>query len=367
MSQNYSAARFSYFQSESALKFDDDLSLSDELRDLSSVLFPLWIKRDLSLGNLRFVEKLNDTGFEFIFLSIDDDRYRGVVIVEKLSKKAAASVDGASHNEACPVEEGDNPKTVLVVDDNAAARMIIAGQLSKLKVAFDMAENGKVAVEKAEKKRYSLILMDISMPVMDGLEATEEIRKRLPEPDCHVPILALTAASLIEMNERIYASGMNGYLAKPVRQAELMQAIDPFINKSLIPVAGDTSSDLFSVTESIDLSYLKDVSRGDLEFAAEIINSFLETNSKLLADINYTLSVGEIKKCREYCHKIKPVFSYLGLRKVIPLMEEFHSGLQKPEINVRGELILLKQITGLAATATGDLREIHTKMLKKIA
>ncbi len=367
MSLNYSVARFSYIQSEGTLKFDDDLSLKDDLYQLSTVHFPLWIKRELSLGNLRFVENLNNTAFEFVFLSLDEDRYRGVIISEKLSHADSFPVDTSKDAPLEPSNMDNSDKTILVVDDNADARMIISGQLAKLKVTVDLAENGRVAVEKAEKKRYSLILMDISMPVMDGFEATSEIRNRFPEPDCHVPILALTAASLSELNEKIYASGMNGYLSKPVKQDALAQAIDPFINKPRSPVVEVNSVDLFIVTESIDLTYLRDVSRGDLKFAAEIINSFLETNAKLIADLNYSLSVGEIRRCRDYCHKIKPVFSYLGLRKVIPLMEDFHSGLQKQEVDVRGELMLLKNISWLAATATSDLREIYSKMLKQIA
>lgn len=358
MPNNYSVARFSYNQSEDSFRYDDELPLTADLVALTQELFPVWLKRELGPGNHRFIEKLNDLAFEFICHPVGKGEYKGVVIVDSPPLIAVSKSDNSTVSEEIPV------RSVLIVDDHDHARIIVGGMLKKLGIDYDLAENGEEAIAKAREKNYSLILMDLSMPVMDGFEATVGIRTNFPEPECNVPILALTAASFSEINQKIYSSGMNGYLSKPIKINELLAAIEPYISDSKMPQLAEKPADLFIVSASIDLSYLKDVSRGDLKFASDIILSFLQSHVRLLADIRYTLSVGEIRKCREVCHKLKPVFAYLGLKQIIPLLERFHSTLHRPGFDRHAQTVLLESIAGLTATAAGDLREIHLKMLK---
>lgn len=364
MPNNYSVARFSYNQSEDSFRYDDELPLPSELIALTQELFPVWLKRELGPGNQRFIEKLHDLAFEFICHPVGKGEFKGVVIVDSPPLIVVDESDDSSVSGSAPVSEEIPVRSVLIVDDHDHSRIIVGGMLRKLGIDYDLAENGEEAIAKAREKNYSLILMDLSMPVMDGFEATVGIRTNFPEPACNVPILALTAASFSEINQKIYSSGMNGYLSKPIKINELLAAIEPYISDSKMPRLAEKPADLFIVSASIDLSYLKDVSRGDLKFASEIILSFLQSHARLLADIRYTLSVGDIKKCREVCHKLKPVFAYLGLKQIIPLLERFHSTLHRPGFDRHAQTVLLESIAGLTATAAGDLREIHLKMLK---
>jgi signal transduction histidine kinase/CheY-like chemotaxis protein len=109
---------------------------------------------------------------------------------------------------------------VLVVEDNSVNRKVATAILHKLKVDVEHAENGKIALEKVQNGDFDLILMDCSMPVMDGYEATRIIRS-MPEPVCNIPIIALTANALAGDESRCREAGMDGYISKPLRFATI--------------------------------------------------------------------------------------------------------------------------------------------------
>ncbi|HEX2525750.1 MAG TPA: ATP-binding protein [Geminicoccus sp.] len=113
---------------------------------------------------------------------------------------------------------------VLVVDDVVANRELLAAMLGRYGHRIDLAENGVLAVELAQHAEYDLILMDIQMPVMDGLEATRRIRQ-LPAPACNVPIFALTANVMANERARYLTAGMDRCLTKPVIWADLLAAL----------------------------------------------------------------------------------------------------------------------------------------------
>jgi signal transduction histidine kinase/CheY-like chemotaxis protein len=101
---------------------------------------------------------------------------------------------------------------VLVVEDNAVNRRVAVGLLQKLGYAVDAVTNGREAVERVAAAEYSLVLMDCQMPVMDGFDATREIRKR----GCQIPIVALTARAMRDDEQQCLDAGMNDYLSKPI-------------------------------------------------------------------------------------------------------------------------------------------------------
>jgi len=101
--------------------------------------------------------------------------------------------------------------SILVVDDNAINRMVTKKMLEKENVVCDLAKDGQEAVDKVRKGTYDLVLMDVNMPVKNGLQATREIR----EFNQKLPILALTAAEMEDMKDEIFQSGMNDIVLKP--------------------------------------------------------------------------------------------------------------------------------------------------------
>ncbi|MEM9632470.1 MAG: PAS domain S-box protein [Pseudomonadota bacterium] len=112
---------------------------------------------------------------------------------------------------------------VLLAEDNATNQIVVSHTLEKAGCDIDIANNGKEAVQAAQKRDYDCILMDISMPEMDGIEATKRIKEGRRNAD--TPIIALTAYSLRGDRERFMTSGMSDFLAKPVEKHDLLACI----------------------------------------------------------------------------------------------------------------------------------------------
>ena len=112
---------------------------------------------------------------------------------------------------------------VLVVEDNRVSQTLAEAVLKKSGHTVTIAENGREAVELVERETFDLILMDVMMPEMDGLEATQVIRSRENESGAHIPIVAVTAAS---DRETCLTAGMDEFIEKPIRWFELAATIE---------------------------------------------------------------------------------------------------------------------------------------------
>jgi len=116
------------------------------------------------------------------------------------------------------------PLQILLVEDNPINQKVAARLLEKAGHTVVIAGNGKEAVDQVSGHLFDLVLMDISMPEMDGLEATQVIRTR-ESGERRLPIVALTAHAMVGDRERCLAAGMDGYVTKPVQVQVLLQAM----------------------------------------------------------------------------------------------------------------------------------------------
>ncbi len=139
-----------------------------------------------------------------------------------------------------PVDDAGQPASIaplhiLLAEDSLPNQKLAIGVLKKWGHTVDVANNGLKAVEAWATQKYDLILMDVQMPEMDGLQATREIRNREADLSGHIPIVAMTAHAMTGDREECLASGMDGYVSKPVRKEELINAIVPL----LLPKLGE--------------------------------------------------------------------------------------------------------------------------------
>lgn len=122
------------------------------------------------------------------------------------------------------LKKNSPPKKILLAEDNKVSQFVMRKILAKRNYEVDVADDGNMVLDKYRTGHYDLILMDIQMPVVDGITATKEIRKT----DDKTPIIALTAYALQGDRERFMSHGMNGYLSKPVDAEKLYDLIDRF-------------------------------------------------------------------------------------------------------------------------------------------
>ena len=119
---------------------------------------------------------------------------------------------------------------ILVVEDNSINSMIVVNFLKKWGLNAELAENGLEAISLVKQKKFDLILMDLEMPVMNGYEATTEIRKLKDKHKKSIPIIALTASAMLDVQNKIFSLGMNGFVLKPFNPAELKKKIAEILN-----------------------------------------------------------------------------------------------------------------------------------------
>ena len=121
-----------------------------------------------------------------------------------------------------------NPKNILIVEDNSANLQLAAFLLKTGGFAIGSATNGAEAVEAVKTGKYDLILMDVEMPGMDGLTATQFIKAN--SAFAHIPIIALTAYAMKGDKERCLAAGCSGYITKPIDTREFVRTVSAFLN-----------------------------------------------------------------------------------------------------------------------------------------
>ena len=123
---------------------------------------------------------------------------------------------------------------ILVVDDNEMNVKVAMGLLAPYLMQIDTAEDGRQAIRMVRKNNYDIVLMDHMMPVMDGVEATQEIRKLSEEDYQKLPIIALSANATSEAKELFLQAGMDDFIAKPIREKELVACIQKWLPENLI-------------------------------------------------------------------------------------------------------------------------------------
>ncbi len=148
----------------------------------------------------------------------------------QMSKRTKASNDGLT-----------GPLRILLAEDGLANQKLAVGLLKRWGHHVTIANNGREAVDLWESEPFDLILMDIQMPEMDGIDATRLIREREEGTDAHISIIAMTAHALKGDKEKCLAAGMDAYVSKPIRQRELQAAIAGLCIQTSVPAADQQS------------------------------------------------------------------------------------------------------------------------------
>jgi PAS domain S-box-containing protein len=226
-------------------------------------------------------------------------------------------------------------KEILLVEDNEMNRLVATTTLNYYGAVITEAINGAEAVELLKKFEYDLVLMDMQMPVMDGLEATRVIRNELQST---VPIIALTANAIKGENEKCITAGMNDYISKPFDEQNLVNMIAKWLGEkdNIIVKEENKGTNLL-----YDLSNLKAISRGDDNFIKKMIMLFMEQVPSSLVEIHAAVEQNDFIKISAVAHKIKPSIDNMGIGSLKNVIRQIESLAQKnqhsQELNLKIE------------------------------
>ena len=204
--------------------------------------------------------------------------------------------------------------TVLLVEDNAVNQRLAVRLLEKMGHRVVLAANGEEGVEKLVGGNYDVVLMDIQMPVMGGLEATRKIRELEENGGKRTPIVAMTAHALKGDREKYLAAGMDGYVSKPIRSERLYREIQRVTRQPLGP--GETQTQREGDTEEraarLDVSDLLGRVENDRELLGELVEIFRGDLPRYLAELEQAVQAGDAQAVARTAHTLKGMLSNLA-------------------------------------------------------
>ncbi|MEM9919282.1 MAG: response regulator [Bacteroidota bacterium] len=223
---------------------------------------------------------------------------------------------------------------LLVVEDNPMNQKLIGKILEMWHCPFDIAASGEEAIQYSQKQKYDLILMDIHMPEMDGCETTQHIRSDRQNINMESPIVALTAAALLDEKNRAIEAGMDDFLTKPFAPKQLSEKIQHWTSQ--VEDTGAAGQQKFTSTKQamvkVDLQYLHNLSKGDDQFVQDMITIFLREIPNAMTAMKKAHEAHDWRELEAIAHRIKTNYMMVGMKE----QEEIALKLEK---NIRQNLI----------------------------
>jgi PAS domain S-box-containing protein len=236
---------------------------------------------------------------------------------------------------------------ILMAEDNPVNRTIATTMLTRRGHTVVVAENGEEAVAAFDQHEapppFDLILMDVQMPVLDGLEATGRIRRNERVSGGHIPIVALTARAMAGDRELCLQAGMDDYVSKPLRADELMAAIERVVPAPLAParepdgarpdrLRADATFDPDTAMASVD---------GDAELLAEVVRIFREEARRTMTEIDRAIRDGEATSLDRAAHRLKGSLATFGARTAAALARQLETMGRSGDLHGTGDLAVM--------------------------
>ncbi len=260
--------------------------------------------------------------------------------VQSPAKRPVSVLAAPPHNDEAPPLA---PRfRVLVAEDNRTNQMVAAGMLALNDCACVFAADGAQAVRAAQRERFDLILMDCSMPEMDGYEATAHIRLAELASGRRTPLLAMTANTQSGDAEKCLAAGMDDYLAKPITLVELRQKLEKWLPagdsgsdspETTATAAGSAPATALPSVASISTSGACPVNRAVFDKVREIlgdslvqaIQPYLEDAPRCIDTLQQALGRGDLASAGEAAHTLKGASANLGAETLAQLAQQVES------------------------------------------
>lgn len=247
----------------------------------------------------------------------------------------------------------DRKLHVLLAEDNVVNQKVAAGLLKKWGNTVVVVNNGHEVLTAFSQDVFDLVLMDVQMPEMDGLEATVAIRAQEKSSGTHVPIIALTAHAMQGDRERCMAAGMDGYLSKPLQPSELLDIVCSVVAPAESEVKNECDIAVHE-QDIFDPAALLARVDGDAELMQEIVVLFLEDYPRRMACIKEALDANEGELLVRASHSLKGAVSNLCATRAFKAVRDLEASARQGDMKLATEVYaVLKQ----------DMKRLHEALV----
>jgi two-component system, sensor histidine kinase and response regulator len=271
-----------------------------------------------------------------------------------------------ARNEASPalvtrhsLRESRHHMHILVVEDNAVNQLVARRLLEKFGHQVTVAADGKKALEAIEQKNFDLVFMDIQMPEMNGLQATQAIREAEMTVGRHLPIFAMTAHAMKGDEEKCLAAGMDGYLAKPIRTEALLEVLDQVGKRVAAAETGGEAPASDSAKGVIDLDAAMERLEGDRELFEELTALFRAECPKMIDVVRHAAASGDTANLEHEAHALKGSAANLGATGVSSAAYELEKAARSGDVSRAGELV--RNLEGEVSRLFSELETLSAK------
>lgn len=303
--------------------------------------------------------KFGGTGLGLNIVKLLIKKQNGTIYVESEMHRGSSFVFQLPYEITSPVEKEQlipvqlpvapkRPARILMCEDNPLNQKLVESILARTPYQLDLASNGIEGIKLLKGQKYDLVLMDVQMPEMDGYQTTVAIRSQLK---LDVPVIALTAHSMIAERQKCLSFGMNDFISKPFKKDELLSKIEHWLKpgtreEAVAEIIEEAEMDGFS------LSYLEELSGGDPGFQKEMLTLFLIQTAEMIQHMEAQRKAGDLLPVASMAHKLKTSFGMIqaDLTLLNDLENQINQGF--PDV----------QITGSMDALTLQIRRLNLKI-----
>ncbi|HMO14074.1 MAG TPA: ATP-binding protein [Pirellulaceae bacterium] len=249
---------------------------------------------------------------------------------------------------------------ILLAEDNIINQKLAVGLLQKLGYTPVIAHDGSEAVELYKTGEFDLVLMDVQMPIMDGIQATRAIRKLEPAIGKRTPIIAITAHAMTGDRERCMDAGMDEYISKPIRLPKLFQAMAQALGVEYAQIESLAINE--KSTQWVNWSSAYETVGGDKPLLMDLGKVFIDVYQAMLHEIVSAIAANDNVELRRSAHALKGALQHLGADRVADVAYQLESMAHRDQV-VEPE-VLVRQLQGMVEHVVQEYRTFIANFAK---
>lgn len=327
----------------------------------------------LILATGYYVEELQDKARQAGVADILSKPYTAATLGRSLSTTLFPSTERSmmTRTQSTAIPDTIRHAPILVVEDNEINQQVAKELLTAHEFSVDIAENGQAALDAIEQHRYAMVLMDIQMPVMDGLTAAARIRAQYNYQQ--LPILAMTANAMSGDEERSLAAGMQGHIAKPINEEQLLKALIKWCvpgeysennsdNERDYPASVTTPKTKIRYPQTKGIDFDNALARlgNNIELYIKLVGQLHEQYQNSAMKVSDFIIRGQHDSAKRYFHSLKGAAGNLGLDSLQNKAAELEQFMAAGNIDkVADQITVLEQRLQHAYQAASDLADMQ--------